>query len=109
LQPVSHGVKFVGAFIKPGRIYLANNTVSRMKERFNGYGKMMEERELEFYERERIEQVFNSYLGFTRRRRTYKFRKEGIEGMGHDFWRNFYVKGRYETVRARINIKERQQ
>jgi hypothetical protein len=109
LQPVSHGVKFVGAFIKPGRIYLANSTVSRMKERFNGYGKMMAERELEFYERERIEQVFNSYLGFTRRRRTYKFRKEGIEGMGHDFWRNFYVKGRYETVRSRKNIKARQQ
>lgn len=105
LQPVSHGVKFVGTFIKPGRLYLSNQTLSRMKERCHGYAKNMAKNELEDWDRERMEQTLNSYLGFTRKRKTYKFRKENIEGMGHDFWRNFYVKGSYEIVKKRKNIK----
>lgn len=107
LQPVSHGVKFVGTYIKPGRLYLSNQTLSRLKERCHGFAITMAENELEDWDRERMEQTLNSYLGFTRKRMTYNFRKENIEGMGHDFWRNFYVKGCYEVIRRRKNIKPR--
>lgn len=52
-------------------------------------------------ELQRIEQVLNSYLGFCRRRKTYRFRKRIIDGMGSGFWRCFNVRGHYESVRLK--------
>lgn len=37
LQPASHGVLMVGTVIKNNRLYLANRTIARMKERINGF------------------------------------------------------------------------
>jgi hypothetical protein len=119
LQPVSHGVKFVGAYIKPKRIYLSNQTVSRMMERCHGFRKMMETRDLEEWEIDAMLQTLNSYLGFTRKRETYKIRQKALKEVGDEFWRYFYLKGSLEahgkgkkrrlvnTVKKRINIKQR--
>lgn len=104
IQPVSHGVKFVGAYIKPGRLYLSNRTLARMSDRCKGYGNLMDDGQEEM-DAHRIEQVINSYLGFTRRRKTYKSRRRCIGLLGENFWNHFYIKGRYESIRERKHPK----
>lgn len=101
LQPVSHGVLFVGTYIKPGRLYLSNRTLARMKERCEGYGKMMAEKECDHLDLSRIEQVLNSYMGFCLRRETYQYRKDCIELLGPEFWIYFMVMGHYNTIRPK--------
>lgn len=105
LQPVSHGVKFVGTFIKPGRLYLANRTMARMKEHCEGYGRLLNEDSPDF-STQRIGQVINSYLGFTRRRRTYNFRKLCLSLLGSNFWKYFYIKGHYQSIKERKHPKQ---
>ena len=105
LQPVSHGVMFVGTMIKPARLYLSNRTVSRMTEKCNGFRDYLNgvggNDTPDLIALEHIEQVVNSYLGFTRRRQTYNLRTSVIESMGGAFWRYFTMKGRYESIRLR--------
>ena len=101
LQPVSHGILFVGTFIKPGRNYLSNRTLGRMIERCKGYGRMVNEESVDVTKLQRMEEVLNSYLGFCRNRKTYNFRKSCIASLGDNFWKYFYVKGRYESIRLK--------
>ena len=101
LQPVNHGVLFVGTFIKPGRKYLSNRTVGKMSEKCKGYGRRFASGEFDIYDLQHIEQVLNSYLGFCTRRKTYRFRRAYIESLGDTFWKHFYVKGHYQSVRLK--------
>ncbi len=101
LQPVPHGLLFVGSFIKPGRKYLSNRTLARLREHCKGFGEMMKRDGLSPFELMRIEQTINSYLGFTRRRKTYNFRRECLELMGEGMWKYFYVRGHHDSIRLR--------
>ena len=101
LQPVSHGILFVGTFIKPGRNYLSNRTLGRMRERCKGYGRFFEEELVDATKLQRIEEVLNSYFGFCKNRRTYNFRNECIENLGDNFWKYFYVRGHKQSVRLK--------
>lgn len=103
LQPVSHGVKMVGSVIKPNRIYLSSRTLSRFEERVHGFRNLIESKEeLTTLDCARIEQVINSYLGFCNGRRTYKKRKQMLEKeFGSKFFKYFYIKGRYSSIRIR--------
>jgi hypothetical protein len=106
LQPVSHGVLFVGTYIKPGRMYLSNRTLARFRERAVGYRRLMEvKKELTYWDCKRIEQVMNSYFGFCQRKRTYRFRKSIINMMGDVFWKYFYVEGHYESIHMKNEYK----
>ena len=98
LQQVSHGVLFVGTYVKPKRLYLSNRVVARMIERCKGYGRLLKENAFDGFDLCHIEQTLNSYLGFCRRRRTYNLRNLCISLMGEAFWSYFYVKGRYESI-----------
>ena len=106
LQSVGHGLLFVGTYVKPGRLYLSNRTVARFKERCEGFRRIMENQDLSILDVKRIEQVVNSYLGSCKGRETYAFRRATIEGMGAEFWRYFYVKGHFESIRARKEYRE---
>ena len=105
LQPVSHGVLFVGTMIKPSRLYLSNRTLSRMTEKCNGFREILNDMITDalpdLATLEHIEQVVNSYLGFTRQRQTYNFRTSIIDSMDDAFWRHFTVKGHYESIRLK--------
>ena len=101
IQPVSHGVLFVGSYIKPRRSYLSNRTLARMEERCYGFRILFESGEVDGLLLSHIECVLNSYLGFCKRRRTYKRRRRLVEGMGHSFWQYFYVRGSFCSVRLR--------
>lgn len=102
LQPVSHGVLFVGGYIKPRRTYVSSRTIGRFRERVFGFRKQLDENNhLVYYDLERIEQVINSYLGFCIHHKSYMIRKECIVGLGDNFWKYFYVRGHYESIRIR--------
>ena len=102
LQPVSHGVLFVGGYIKPRRTYVSSRTIGRFQERVFGFRKQLDEnKKLTYYDLERIEQVINSYLGFCVHHQSYQIRKENIINLGDNFWKYFYVRGHYESIRIR--------
>ena len=106
LQPVSHGVLFVGGYIKPRRTYVSSRTIGRFQERVFGFRKQLDEnKNLTYYDLERIEQVINSYLGFCVHHQSYQIRKENIINLGDNFWKYFYVKGHYESIRIRPNYR----
>jgi hypothetical protein len=105
LQPVSHGVLFVGTFIKPGREYLSNRTVGKMSERCEGYGKRLDTDDFDICDLMHMEQVINSYLGFCMRRKTLSFRRLYIDKMGSLFWKYFYVRGCYRSVRVKSKYR----
>lgn len=67
MQPVSHGVKFVGSQLKKGRTYLSNRTVGRMPRAFAWLAQVETPKEIE----QAISTV-NSYLGMARHHRSYK-------------------------------------
>ena len=107
LQPVSHGMSFVGTYIKPNRLYLSNRTLARFEERAIGFGRLIADKpELTILDCKRIEQVINSYLGFCKGKKTYAKRKEIIESMGVGLFRYFYIRGRYESIRALRKYRE---
>ena len=102
LQPVSHGVLFVGGYIKPRRTYVSSRTIGRFQDRVFGFRKQLDEnKKLTYYDLERIEQVINSYLGFCVHHQSYQIRKENIINLGDNFWKYFYVRGHYESIRIR--------
>ena len=106
LQPVSHGVLFVGGYIKPRRTYVSSRTIGRFQERVFGFRKQLDEnKNLTYYDLERIEHVINSYLGFCVHHQSYQIRKENIINLGDNFWKYFYVKGHYESIRIRPNYR----
>lgn len=102
LQPVSHGVLFVGGYIKPRRTYVSSRTIGRFQDRVFGFRKQLDEnKKLTYYDLERIEQVINSYIGFCVHHQSYQIRKENIINLGDNFWKYFYVRGHYESIRIR--------
>lgn len=106
LQPVSHGVLFVGGYIKPGRTYVSSRTIGRFQERVSGFRKQLDEnRNITYYDLERIEQVINSYLGFCVHHQSYMIRKKNIINLGNNFWKYFYVKGHYESIRIKPDYR----
>lgn len=107
LQPISHGLALVGSVVKPGRIYLSNRTLARFEERAVGFGRLIDGKdELTVLDCKRIEQVINSYLGFCKGKKTYKRRKEILGKMGANFFKYFYIRGHYESIRAKRKYRE---
>ncbi len=77
-QPTSHGVKFVGAFLKNGRIYLNNRTLGRFKDKVSQIDTFLQlpAKEITSYDLDHILATLNSYLGFCKDRRTYRLRRK---------------------------------
>ncbi len=107
-QEASHGVSYVGAYIKNGRTYLSSRTLARFEERVHGFNRLLTSRTMTILDLKRIESVINSYLGFCKWHRTYKKRKAYINMFVPEFWSYFYVRGHYDSIRIRrkfINTK----
>ena len=106
IQPVTHGVKFVGSVIKPHRSYLSNKTLARFTERIHGFDALCREKEeLTPLDCQRIEQVVNSYLGFCKPFRTYGIRKKLLGSFSPEFFRYFYIRGHYDSIRMKIKYR----
>lgn len=110
LQPVTHGVKFVGQVIKPHRRYTANRTVSGFHRRAHQTNLLCGEilrSGLDFDRAARLEHLvdaLNSYGGFLTHTASYRIRKRVFDSLT-DFWHFCYIKGHYNVVCLRKEYK----
>lgn len=105
-QPASHGMMFVGAYLKNHRMYLSNRTFARFQERVHGFNAMLENKQtITYADIRRIEQVINSYLGFCKDKRTYARRRQLLRTFGHTFYQYLYIDGHYERVKIKPKAK----
>ena len=100
LQPVSHGVKFLGQYVYPHRRYTINRTIGRFVERVKQcvkecHGTMTDIR------KDYWRQVLNSYFGFLTQTNEYRARSKIFEMLPHEWYRYFSM-----TNRRKVTIKK---
>ena len=104
IQDVTKGVYFVGAVIKMERIYLANRTVGGiidvLKDLQGFLVRIKDFRIADAYQLEHYLASINSYFGFMARKNTYGIKRKIIKECPL-FFKFFYVKGRFESVRLK--------
>jgi hypothetical protein len=80
-------------------MYLSSRTLGKMRERIVGLNRILQSGTVMLLDLLRIERVINSYLGFCKGLRTYHKRKKYINMFDKSFWKYFFVKGHYDSVR----------
>ncbi len=101
LQPVSHGVKFLGQYVYPHRRYTINRTIGRFIERVK---RCVEEcrKPMTGIRKEYWRQVLNSYFGFLSQTNGYRVRGR-IFGMLTPEWYQYFS----ITNRQKVTIKNK--
>ena len=107
IQPTSHGVMFVGTYIKNGRLYLSNRTIGRFRDKVIEIERYVQRppAEITSADRDHILATLNSYLGFCKGRQTYRIRRRIMKPLifSEDFKRYFKI-NRYVT---KVTLKKR--
>jgi RNA-directed DNA polymerase len=94
LQHFSKGVKYLGAVIKPHRIYIANRTKGNFYEAIEKQNKIARDQKPSKEEQADFQSSMNSYLGIMRHYKTHKLRKEMIfKNLSGWWWNCFYLNG----------------
>ncbi len=77
-QPASHGVMFVGSYLKNGRIYLSNRTIGRFKDKVNQIRQYLSQPSatVTSADLDHILATLNSYLGFCKDKKTFRLRRK---------------------------------
>lgn len=105
-QKASHGVLFVGAYVKNGRMYLSNRTIARLTERVYGFRRILLNKSfVTLADVLRMEQVLNSYLGMCKGKRTYAIRKNLLGCFFSEFYKYFYIRGHYDSIHVKNKHK----
>lgn len=84
LQHYTKGVKFIGAVIKPGRIYAANTTVSNMLEAVHKFNSFVDDII-------HVRQSLNSYLGFLKHYSTYAIKFKMCMALNQKWYNVFQI------------------
>ena len=94
LQHFSKGVKFIGAVVKPGRIYIGNRTKGNLYQKLREYNLMAKNNPNYAEHAEHFVASINSYLGFMIHYSSYKIRHKMIWGMvAPEWWKLVYTYG----------------
>ena len=104
IQPCRHGVLYVGAMIKPGRIYISNRTLGAAFRRIHYYNLKLQSGEGEQWA-ERFVATLNSYLGLMVHYNTYNKRKRLIALLDRGWYKYIYVEGHFTKVVLRKQYK----
>lgn len=97
LQNVTHGVEFLGSYIKPWRKYITpriKNNLFVVIDEIN----ILLKRDLSVGEAKKIQEKFNSYLGLLSHSNTYNLRGKLISMLNNDFWNYFKISDDYLKV-----------
>jgi len=78
LQNAHKGVKFIGAVVKPGRIYISNRTVGNLKQMLYNFSERLNFDDPDTNEVESFVSSFNSYMGFLKHYATFNIRKKVV-------------------------------
>ncbi len=97
LQHYSKGVKFLGAFIKPHRIYIGNRTKGRFFDAVEKFNRLAVESGKSNWAsiRPAFQSSINSYLGILSHYATYSIRKKEVHQHLSSFWHNRIEPKRY--------------
>lgn len=113
IQDVTKGVYFVGSVIKMSRLYLSNRTVGGMVNTLRKLQEYMSSitgyNAEDAYEVEHYLSSMNSYFGFMARKNTYAIKRKVIKEHCPLFFKYFYIKGRFESVRLKSKYKVKYQ
>jgi hypothetical protein len=94
LQHYSKGVQFLGAVIKPNRIYIARRTKGNFYEAIEKHNSVVNERKPTKEEVFDFISSMNSYLGVMKHYRTYKLRKGMLfKNLSGWWWNYVYLSG----------------
>ncbi len=74
IQHYSKGVAFLGAYIKPNRIYIKNNIKGNFYEKIKNINKLIENKIMRRATLTKVISIVNSYLGLFRNFKTHKLR-----------------------------------
>jgi len=106
LQPVSRGGKFLGVFLKPHRIYIANRTKGKFYAALRRWGRLL----VVDHGNEQIQKlvaVLNSYLGLMGHWNTWRLRRRMVTSQFPALVRQFITVARdYGAVRSRGRVVE---
>lgn len=107
IQPASHGVAFVGKYVKNGRIYLSNRTLARFQEKIHGFNLYLQrpEKEITIMELEHIRATVNSYLGFCKGCETYWRRRDILWDFCHNHQKYFSHNRRWTKIKLKKKFK----
>lgn len=92
LQHYSKGVKFIGAVIKPGRVYIGNRTKGSLYQKMKEFNALAE-RDKNYAEKaEHFVASINSYLGFMIHYSTFNIRHKMIwNNISEKWWKLIYT------------------
>lgn len=97
LQHYTRGVAFIGAYIKPRRIYILNRTKGNFYGAVRDLNETLGLRVLSVEEVKEQISVLNSYLGLTRHYHTYNIRKKLIlQTLSPLWWKYAWLDGKME-------------
>lgn len=108
LQPVRHGIKFVGSVIMPGRTYISNRTVGglidelqRTEEVCDLIAGGCDDIEAAYKELRHCVSSINSYIGFLVHCNSYRLRMSLLLNMSRSFWECCYITGDLRCVKIK--------
>ena len=104
IQPYQKGVLYVGAMVKPGRIYISNRTLGAAFRRVHFYNTKLQEGEGERYA-EAFVATLNSYLGLMVHYNTYNKRKRLVKLIDRGWDKYIMVEGHYTKIILRKQFK----
>ncbi|MBA7539675.1 hypothetical protein ES705_31955 [subsurface metagenome] len=94
LQHYTKGVKYLGAVIKPGRIYITNRTVGNFYHALDKQNRIIRDHKPIEEEKKYFLSSMNSYLGIMKHYKTYRLRKNLIIKKLSGWWWNYiYLSG----------------
>lgn len=108
LQHFSKGVKYLGAVIKPHRIYIANRTKGNFYDAIKAQNDVVKIQKPTQDEIEQFISSMNSYLGIMQHYKTYKIRRDMIDSNLIGWWWNHaYMSGGYKKfVKMKRVVRE---
>ena len=98
LQHYKKGVIFLGAVIKPYRIYIANRTKGNFYTAIEKQNSIVKERKPTKEEQVEFISSINSYLGIMKNYKTYKLRKKMINENLSAWWWNYVYPVKYKKI-----------
>jgi hypothetical protein len=104
LQHYSKGVQYLGAIVKPHRIYVANRTKGNFYEAIGKQNRIARDHKPTKEDQKAFQSSMNSYLGIMKHYKTYKLRKEMIRNDVSGFWENIFYAKNYEKFTPKKRV-----